>query len=120
MGSEITIILGNVGRDPETRFTQEGKQVTTFSVAVSRGQKTNWYRVTCWERLAEVTAKYVTKGMWLQVTGSVQADAYIGKDGKPRASLELTARSVEFGPKLSDDDDTMSDFDDPTEGDIPF
>lgn len=101
---EQTIIIGNVGRDPEQKFTQSGVPFTSFSVAVTttwtqdneKREKTNWYRVTAWRSLAEVCAKYVKKGMSVMVSGSISASAYMGNDGQPKASLDLTARDVQF------------------------
>lgn len=105
---EQTIIVGNVGRTPELRYTQSGIPVCDFSVAVTirygtgndgnreQREKTNWYRVTTWRGLAEVCSKYVKKGMSVMVTGSVEANAFMGQDGQPRASLDLTAREVQF------------------------
>lgn len=102
------IIIGNLGRDPEMRFTGDGTPVTDFSVAVNRrwsGQdgeqreKTWWFRVTCWRRLAETTNQYLRKGSPVMVIGEVDASAFTGNDGQPRASLELTARDVRFLPR---------------------
>jgi len=102
---EQTIIIGHLGRDPEMRYTQNGKPVTNFSVAVSRkftgkdGQpveKTKWFRVTAWNKLAELCNQYLSKGRLVLVTGEVDASAYTGQDGEPKASLEITARDVKF------------------------
>jgi single-strand DNA-binding protein len=102
---QITIV-GNVGRDPELRYTQSGIAVTNFTLAVNRtwqdddGQtqeRVTWWRVTCWRRQAEVVAQYVKKGRQVLVTASqVEADAYAGRDGEPRASLNVTADEVRF------------------------
>ena len=102
------IIIGNLGRDPEMRFTPDGTPVTSFSVAVNRrwtnadgsqGEKTTWFRVTCWRRLAETTNQYLRKGSAVMVIGEVEASAFLGQDGQPRATLELTARDVRFLPR---------------------
>ncbi len=100
-----TIIVGNVGRDPELRFTPGGSAVCDFSVAVNRtwtgadGQqqeKVTWFKVTCWNKLAEVVNQYVTKGRQVLVTGDVDASAWTDKEGNARATLELNARDVKF------------------------
>lgn len=95
-----TIILGHAGRDAEQRFTPAGKAVTQFSVAVNVGygenKKTQWFDVTCWEKLAEVCAKYVKKGSLVLCEGQVELNEYQGKDGTSKASLRLTARDVRF------------------------
>ncbi len=102
------IIIGNLGRDPEMRFTPDGTPVTNFNVAVNRrwtnadgsqGEKTTWFRVTCWRRLAETTNQYLRKGSAVMVIGEIEASAFLGQDGQPRAMLELTARDVRFLPR---------------------
>ena len=113
MSYEQTIIIGNVGSDPEMRYTANGKPVTNFSVAVNRrfkgkdGQsveKTKWFRVTAWGKLAETTNQYLSKGRQVMVIGEVKASAYTNQAGEPAASLELTARDVKFlGGKGSND-----------------
>ncbi len=127
------IIVGNLGRDPEMRFTADGTPVTSFSVAVNRrwtsadgsqGEKTWWFRVTCWRRLAETTNQYLRKGSPVMVIGEVEASAYTGQDGEARATLELTAREVKFLPRGGTggpDQDMGSGMDYATdEEDIPF
>lgn len=101
-----TTIVGNVGRDPDMRYTQSGAGVCSFSVAVNKswtdkqsGEKrtqTTWFRVSAWRQLGETCNTYVKKGMLVMVTGEIDASAYAGNDGSPRASLELTARDVRF------------------------
>jgi len=105
-GYQYTIIIGNVGRDPELRYTQSGVAVCDFSVAVSRRwtdrttneqrEKTTWFRVSAWRGLAETCNQYVRKGMQIMVTGEIDASAFTGQDGQARASLDLTAQNVQF------------------------
>ena len=99
------VIVGNLGNAPEMRYTSSGVPVTTFSVAVNRKwktadgeqqEKTTWFRVTAWRKLAELCNQYLTKGQRVLVDGEVEASAWVGKDGEPRASLELTAINVRF------------------------
>lgn len=90
------VIVGRLGGDPEMRFTQDGKAVTSFSVAVDAGKdKTTWFRVSAWEKLAETCNQYLQKGKQVLVEGRVSASAYL-KDGEARASLDLTAHTVKF------------------------
>ena len=100
-----TTIVGNVGREPEMRYTPAGVPVTSFSVATNRRwtnaagesqEKVTWYKVTCWRKLAEIAAQYVTRGKLILIQGEVEASAYTGKDGEARASLELTANTMKF------------------------
>ncbi len=105
MYQQITLI-GNLGRDPEMRYTPTGVAVTNFSVAVSRrwvgqdGQqqeKTLWFRVNAWNKLAETAAQYLTKGSKVLVVGEVEEpNTYIDREGQPRASLEVRALNIKF------------------------
>ncbi len=104
------IIVGNLGRDVEMRYTPDGAPVTTFSVATNRkwnnpdgsqGEETIWFRVTCWRRQAEIANQYLKKGSKVLVEGRLQPDketggprVWTGQDGKPRASFELTAENL--------------------------
>lgn len=99
------VIVGYLGSDPEMRFTPSGVPVTSFSVAVNRRwtssdgeqrEKTTWFRVTAWRKLAERCNQYLNKGRLVLVEGEVDASAWTGQDGQPRATLELTARNVRF------------------------
>lgn len=101
-----TIIVGRLGKDPELRFTQGGQSVCSFSVATDRSwtdaggerqEKTTWFRVTAWGKLAELCNQYLSKGRMVLVEGEVDASAWMPEQGtEPRASLELTARNVRF------------------------
>ena len=100
-----TIVVGHLGRDPEMRYTPSGVPVTSFSVATSRRwtnasgepqEKTTWFRVTAWRKLAETCAQYLHKGSSVLVEGDIDASAWTDKEGSPRASLELTASNVRF------------------------
>ncbi len=105
MSYEYTVIVGHVGREPEMRYTPNGTAVTHFSVAVNRrytdknGQlqeKTKWFRVTTWGKLAEICNEHLAKGRLALIAGEVNASAFVGQDGEPKASLEITARDVKF------------------------
>lgn len=105
MYQQITLI-GNLGNDPEMRYTPSGVAVTTFNVAVNRrwtgqdGQqqdKTTWFRVTAWRKLAETASQYLTKGRQVLVVGEVEDPrAFIDRDGNPRALLDVTANTIKF------------------------
>tara|TARA_Y100000310_G_scaffold337107_1_gene423308 strand:+ start:671 stop:1078 length:408 start_codon:yes stop_codon:yes gene_type:complete len=105
------VIVGNLGGDPEMRYTPQGTPVTNFSVATSekwtqdgeQRERTTWFRVTAWRRLAETCAEYLTKGRQVLVEGRMNPDPdtggpriWQGKDGDPRASFEVTALTVKF------------------------
>lgn len=105
MYQQITL-AGNLGSDPEMRYTPSGVAVTTFSLAVNktwttqdgqRQDKTTWFRVTAWRSLAETCSKYLSKGRQVLVIGEVEeARPWTDKDGNTRASLEVTAQVVRF------------------------
>ena len=100
------IIIGNLGREPELRFTPGGDPVTTFSVATSRkfGEKdeTTWFRVTVWSKQAESCNQYLHKGSKVLVEGRLRPDesgspkVFQRKDGTWGASYEVTAETVRF------------------------
>jgi single-strand DNA-binding protein len=107
-----TEIIGNVGKDPEMRYTEGGTAVSSFSVAVNRTWKsasgeqheqTVWYRVACWGKLADIVKKFVAKGMKIYIDGQLIADKSTGgprvfqrNDGTNGASFEIRADKVIF------------------------
>jgi single-strand DNA-binding protein len=99
MFQQITIV-GNLGKDPEMRYTPDGTPVTNFSVAVTKkwdgGEKTTWFKVAAWRKLAETCNQYLTKGRQVMVIGEVDVESFSRQDGTPGASLVLTAREVKF------------------------
>ena len=102
--NKVTMI-GNVGTDPEMRYTPSGSAVTDFRLAVSRRfstrdgnqqEETEWFTVTAWERLADTVNQYVTKGMKVYVEGRLRSRSYQGNDGQMRFSNEINAQTVQF------------------------
>ena len=105
------IIVGNVGRDPEMRFTPAGQAVTSFSVGVNeeytnaqgeKVKKTMWMRVVTWGKTAEACNSYVKKGMKVLAEGKLKHGddgnpiLYVKKDGISSSSFEMTAQVVRF------------------------
>lgn len=100
------IAVGNLGNDPEMRYTPAGDPVTSFSLAINKtwtdqqGQKhdkTLWVRVSAWRKQAEVVAQYLHKGSRVLVVGELEpAQAYINKEGKPQATIEVKADTIKF------------------------
>ena len=100
------ILIGYLGGDPEMRHTQDGTPVTSFSVATNRrwndasGQqqeRTVWFRVSAWRRLAETCNQYLSKGRLVLVEGELtESRAYQSRDGEWRASLDVRAWTVKF------------------------
>ena len=104
MTFQQVIIVGNVGRDAELKYTPQGVAVCDFSVAVNkvtgkgenRKEKTTWFKVTVWRERAETASQYIKKGMKIMVIGEVDARAYTDKNGQAVASLDLTANDFKF------------------------
>lgn len=104
MGSMNRVILiGNLGRDAEVRFTQGGEAVANFSVATTEkwtgkdGQKqerTEWSRIVLWGKAAEALQQYLTKGKQVAIEGKLQTREWEDKDGVKRKTTEIIARQV--------------------------
>ncbi|MCL5264855.1 MAG: single-stranded DNA-binding protein [Chloroflexi bacterium] len=97
------MIIGNVGRDPEMRYTQSGAPVTSFSVAASRRwttpegeqrEETEWFNVVTWNKLAETANRYVAKGSKVYIEGRLQTRSWEGQDGQKRYRTEVVANSL--------------------------
>lgn len=109
--------IGNLGNDPEQRFTPGGVPVSSFSLAVNRTwtdsegnrkDKTTWFRVTCWKKQAEIVAQHLTKGSKVMVIGEIEeARPYTDRDGNQRASLEVTAQTIKFLSGKGDDTESI-------------
>ena len=96
-GLNKILLIGNLGNDPEMRFTPEGKAVTNFSLAVTDGKSdTIWFRVVTWQGLAEKVNEYLTKGRQVYVEGRLRPREWEGQDGKKRTSLDVVASKVIF------------------------
>lgn len=95
-------IAGHIGKDPEVRFTPDGRKVTTFSVATNKKVKgqdvTVWYRVTVWDNQFEKMMPYLKKGSAVIVLGDPESRIYTDKEGRPQISNEVTARHLSFSP----------------------
>lgn len=102
--NKITII-GNLGRDPELRYTPQGDAVCDFSVAVNDRKRdkagewqdvTTWFKVTFWRKQAENASKYLTKGRQVYVEGRLEVDEWTDRDGKDRYSLVIQGTDMQF------------------------
>ena len=99
------IIVGNLGRDPELRYTPQGSAVCNFSVATNEKKRdkagdmqdvTTWFRVTLWNKQAENASKYLTKGSPVYVEGRLCIEEWTDKDGNNRFTLEVNATDMQF------------------------
>ena len=136
------IVIGNLGRDPEMRYTPNGQSVTSFSVASNRKyttaageqrEETEWFNVSAWGRHAELCNQYLTKGQQVYVEGRLHSRTYETRDGQTRFVNEINLTDVQFlsrgaemggeasgyapgaGPGMGDEGPPMDDVDD-----LPF
>ena len=103
-GVNKVILLGNVGQDPETRYTTNGDQVTTLSLATSevwkdangqQQERTEWHSVTFWRKLAEIVSEYVKKGSKIYIEGRIQYQKY-EKDGVTQYRTQIIADQMQM------------------------
>ena len=99
------IVIGNLGRDPEMRYTPNGQGVTSFSIASNhrytttageQREETEWFNVNAWGRLAELCNQYLTKGRQVYVEGRLSSRSYQGQDGQLRFVNEIRLTDVQF------------------------
>jgi len=123
--NKITII-GNLGRDPELRYTPQGDAVCDFSVAVNDRKRdkagefqdvTTWFKVTFWRKQAENASKYLTKGRQVYVEGRLQVEEWTDRDGNNRQTLAIQGSELQFigdrsGDERSSNSPTENDFTD--------
>ena len=99
------ILIGNLGSDPELRFTPSGVQVANFSLATSeswtdkageRQERAEWHRIVLWRRLAEVAGQYLKKGSKIYIEGKLQTRSWEDQNGQKRYTTEIVANSMEM------------------------
>lgn len=136
----FVVLLGNLGNNPELKYTPSGSPVATFSIATNESykdkegklvEKAEWHRIVCWNKTAEVAAKYLHKGDKVLVQGKIQTRSWEAQGGK-RYITEIVANRIEFtGSKKHDanepaESDESHLFDPPAEqssrgdDDLPF
>ena len=105
MSFNKVILVGNLGRDPELRYTPQGTPVCSFSMATNERRKdktgemqdqTTWFRVTLWGRQAETASQYLTKGRPVYIEGRLRVEEWTDRDGKARHTLEVHATDMQF------------------------
>lgn len=104
-GVNLVILMGNVGRDPEVRYMPSGGAVANFSLATSKQwkkdgepqEKTEWHRIVCFNRTAEVVGEYVKKGTQVYLRGELQTRKWQDKNtGQDRYTTEIVANEIQF------------------------
>ncbi len=110
-GVNKVILIGNLGRDPELRYTQGGQAVANFSLATTesyndrssneRVEKTEWHRIVAWGKTGELCAQYLAKGRTVYIEGRLQTRDWEDKEGNKRSTTEIVANTVQFlgGPR---------------------
>jgi single-strand DNA-binding protein len=135
------ILIGNLGRDPELRYTQGGQAVANFTLATTdrfsskdgeRQERTEWHRIVAWARTAELCAQYLSKGRSVYIEGRLQTREWEDKEGQKRRTTEIVAQTVQFlggreggsgGPRSTGSDVPPADDEGappPPADDIPF
>ena len=104
-GLNKVMLIGNVGKDPEMRYTANGNAVTTFSLACNRSfaspegerrEETDWFEVVTWNKLAELCSQFLQKGRQAYVEGRLHTRSWEGQDGQKRYRTEVVAQTVLF------------------------
>jgi single-strand DNA-binding protein len=105
-GVNKAIVVGNLGRDPDMRYTPSGIPVATFSVATSdewkdkdtgsKQERTEWHRIVAWRGLAEVCGKYLRKGSQVYIEGKIQTRSWDDRDGVKRYTTEIVAQNMQM------------------------
>jgi single-strand DNA-binding protein len=124
------MIIGNLGRDPEMRYTPSGRPVTTFSVATSRswntadGDKrveTEWFNVVAWSSLAEICKQHLTKGQQVYIEGRLQTRHWDDAEGNKHTSVEIVANEmIILGERRDSSETASSEADSVEEDEYPF
>ena len=126
MSLNTCMIIGNLGRDPEMRYTSSGQAVTQFTVACNRNYKdaqgerqeeTEWFRVVAWDKLGEICNQYLTQGTRVYVEGRLQTRKWQDKDGADRYSTEVIANDMIILSSRQDRPAASGDYEAPAEED---
>jgi len=106
------ILVGNLGRDPELRYTPQGTPVCSFTVATNERRRdksgesqdlTTWFRVTLWGRQAEAASQYLTKGRPVYIEGRLRVEEWTDRESRSRYTLEVHATDMQFIGGRADD-----------------
>ncbi|MDK2847200.1 MAG: single-strand DNA-binding protein [Desulfuromonadales bacterium] len=112
MSVNKVILVGNLGKDPELRYTASGTAVANFSLATTERykdrdgnnqEKTEWHNIVAWRQLAEICGKYLTKGRQVYIEGKIQSRSYEDRDGNRRYITEIVADQMQMLGRPSDD-----------------
>ncbi len=91
------VLTGNLGNDPEVKYSQDGKPIATFNLAFKSGKdKTSWIRCVCFNRLAEISEQYLHKGARIAVVGTLNQEKWETSEGESKSSYKIIANTIEF------------------------
>jgi len=105
MSVNKVILVGRLGRDPETRYTGSGQAVANFTMATDesykdrngeRQKRTEWHRITAWGKLAEICQQYLKKGTMVYIEGRIQSREWQDKEGQKRTSYDIVANTMKM------------------------
>ncbi len=105
MAVNKVILVGNLGRDPEMRHTQNGRPVGNFTLATNerwrdkdgqQQERTEWHRIVVWDRLAEICTEYLTKGKQIYIEGRLQTRQWEDREGNKRSTTEIVANQMQM------------------------
>lgn len=115
------ILIGNLGKDPETRYMTNGDAVTNITLATTetwkdkngeKQEKTEWHRVTFYRKAAEIAGKYLKKGSSVYIEGRIETKKYTDKNGVEKYSTEIVSNDMKMLGKKQGGDDSSNDGDD--------
>ena len=129
-GLNKVILIGNLGRDPEVRYTPDGTAVANFSIATSdewtdkgtgeKQERTEWHRIVAFRRLGEICGEYLSKGRQVYIEGKLQTREWQDKEGNKRYTTEIVAsQMLMLGPRGSGQNTGPSPYKAPTESPAP-
>ena len=105
------ILIGNLGKDPEVRYTADGTAVASFSIATSqrwtnkdgeRAERTEWHKIVAWRKLGEICGQYLSKGKQVYIEGRLQTRSWEDKDGNKRWTTEIVAQTMQMLGRAGD------------------
>jgi len=135
-GINKVILIGNLGRDPEIRYTQDGTAVANFTLATTeswtkdgeRTEHTEWHKIVAWRRLAEICGEYLHKGKQVYIEGRIRTRKWQDRDGNDKYTTEIEALNMQMLGRRGEDDgysgpaapDEQGPAASVTDDDIPF
>jgi single-strand DNA-binding protein len=128
-GINRVILIGHVGRQPESRYTADGKQIVSFSIATTdswfdkttqaKVEKTQWHRIVCYGNTASIAASFVNKGKQIYIEGTIKYGKYVDKSGIEKHTTDIVANSIFLLGSRKDNEVTVE-HEEENLDDLPF